>query len=245
MFVSDQAAWWYGQGDHILELVHDRYTDPRLLEVQGRLGGVELVEDFVGHQMGADMGTCGSRKLPSSRGRSSRWRSNDGLASNGWIDGNQAMAAINGGTAEALIDDYELDVQRQSARSARSRSWRWRPDGGDPRAGVLGRLGPGPEHDADGAATRRRRFRYAEDYDDHQVHIHVLQSWMKTREFELQGELCKQAARNHLEQHKALQMQTAMAQMGEMQASLSSEGRMPHSGRRASPAPATRTRSRG
>lgn len=110
-FIGDLADWHSRLMRDCLSLVQQHYTEPRLLKFRGRLGW-ETIEDF----KGADLhGQTDVRVLPGSLEAYTREAIEAkvmAFAQNGWISPEAAMSAINGGTAEGLIDSYEKDVAR-------------------------------------------------------------------------------------------------------------------------------------
>ena len=203
IFLTSLKGFYENQGEHVLEIVQARYTEPRLIPVQGRTG-VELIEDFLGAQLGELGSVRVKRRSLEARSRAEtearvRW-----LMELGLVEPHQAMAAINGGTAEDLLDDYELDVARQH-REIRDLMLLggWQPSMRARRFYELRAVGLAPEG-ADPLQAEMPALPMAEEYDNHAVHIDVLRQWMKTREFEMQPPLIQQAAREHLAQHQLL-----------------------------------------
>lgn len=110
-FLGDTAEWHSRMMRHCLLLVARHYTEPRLLQIRGRFGPYPI-SDFKGAQL---MGQVSVTVLPGSLEVKSRQQIRDEIlayADRGWITPQVAMAAIQGGTAEKLIQGYELDVAR-------------------------------------------------------------------------------------------------------------------------------------
>lgn len=111
LFISQVAEWWSDLARHCLYLTQRHYSegDDRLVKLQGRFGP-ELVTGF----KGADLrGQADVRVRPGSLEPRSRQQIEQKIlafADRGWVSPQAAMAAINGGTAEALVEDYEKDV---------------------------------------------------------------------------------------------------------------------------------------
>lgn len=110
-FIANLAEFHSRLMRHCLVLVQMHYTEPRLLEINGRFGP-EVIDGFRGAQL-MDQVNC--RVYP----RSLEPRTKEGVtqqvmmfAQLGWITPHAAMAAINGGTAEKLVESYELDIGR-------------------------------------------------------------------------------------------------------------------------------------
>lgn len=110
-FLGDLAEWHSRLMRHCLLLVARHYTEPRLLEIRGRFGPY-TIRDFTGAQL---MGQVSVTVLPGSlqaRTRQQIVTEIMGYADRGWISPQVAMAAIQAGNAEKLIEGYELDVAR-------------------------------------------------------------------------------------------------------------------------------------
>lgn len=242
LFVTGMARWWASQGYHLAELIAANYTEPRLLEVQGRFG-VDRIPDFTGTKLGKPGRIKVSPASVEPRTRDYMERRLLGYAERGWLEPHQVMAAINGGTAAQLIDSYELDVARQYREIEQLLAIGGsKPDPYFERALDVYTLSGGqidqlPPHLQAAAPT----LPMAEDYDNHVIHIDVLEQWMKTTEFENQPELVKQAARNHRSQHEMLQDEAAAKQMARQyrraeMLGIGNAGRDP--GTKAAPSPA-------
>jgi hypothetical protein len=117
-FYMDLAEFHSQLMRHNLYLVQRYYTEPRLLQIRGRFG-IEPIDDF----KGADLkGQADVTVLPGSIEPRTRKQIEakifayadriDPSTGQPWITPEQAMAAINGGTAEALVESYEEDISR-------------------------------------------------------------------------------------------------------------------------------------
>lgn len=110
-FLGDLADWHARLMRHCLCLVARYYTEPRLLQIKGRFGPYPIA-DFKGANL---MGQVNVTVLPGSLAVRTRQQITAEVlsyADRGWITPQVAMAAIQGGTAEKLIEGYELDVAR-------------------------------------------------------------------------------------------------------------------------------------
>lgn len=189
--VKHLARFYSNLMRHILQLVQVHYTEPRLLKISGRFGR-EFIPDF----QGADMREqCDVVVLPGSiepRTKAAVEQRVMTFAQMGWITGEQAMAAINGGTAEKLLDGFELQIRKQEREIQ--------------RAVMLGRtLGP----DATPLDFERADVPEVAKFDNHPVHRDVLQQYMATEDFEMQPEPVKEILALHEAAHEAAQMQAA------------------------------------
>lgn len=96
---------------HCLYLVQRHYTEPRVLKVRGERG-IWPLQDFLGAEL---IGEVDVRVMPGSLEAMSGQAIEAkivGFAERGWISPHAAMAAINAGTAENLVDSYERDIAR-------------------------------------------------------------------------------------------------------------------------------------
>jgi hypothetical protein len=110
-FLGDLAEWWSRLMRHCLLLVARYYTEPRTLEIRGRMGW-ESIKDFKGAHL---MGQTNVRVWPSSLDYLSKnqiMAKTQYYASMGWITGEQAIASIEGGMAEKLTEGYDQDVAK-------------------------------------------------------------------------------------------------------------------------------------
>lgn len=113
-FIANLADFHSRLMRHCLYLVARYYTDERLLKVRGRFGP-ERIEDFRGSQL---RGQVDVRVYPASiepRTKEATDQKIMNYAQLGWISPEQAMSAINSGTADKLIESYELDYARANA----------------------------------------------------------------------------------------------------------------------------------
>lgn len=112
-FLGDLAEWHSRLMRHCLLLCARHYSEPRLLAIRGRFGP-ERIQDFLGSRL---LGQVDVRVYADSLTSKSRAQIQQELA---WIQANwpgylspeTAIAALHGGTAEKLIESYELDLAR-------------------------------------------------------------------------------------------------------------------------------------
>jgi hypothetical protein len=112
-FLGDLAALHTGVMRHCLTLVARHYTEPRLLDLRGRLGW-ESIPNFRGAKL---MGQTNVRISPGSleyRSRAQVQAIVQYYASMQWITGQQAMSAIERGQLDYLTQSFDLDVRRIS-----------------------------------------------------------------------------------------------------------------------------------
>lgn len=96
---------------HCLYLVQRHYTEPRLLKIRGP-GGIEPIADFLGAQLLGEVDVRVSAGSIEPRTRESIEAKILAFADRGWVSPHEAMAAINNGTAEGLVQSYEKDIAR-------------------------------------------------------------------------------------------------------------------------------------
>lgn len=176
-------------GMHLLWNVQQYFTEPRLLAIQGR-HGLEYIPDFKGADLKNQISVTVNPGSISPRTRGDIEQKVMGYADRGWITPQQAMAAIDGGYSEDLLEDYELDVSRADRENQQM-------------------LAMGTELLPGGDVP------IAQDYDNHPVHLHRHTTWMKTREFEEAGPMTQEAARLHVQQHKMLEAQQQAQQQAQ------------------------------
>ena len=110
-FIGDLAEWWSRIMRKALLLVARYYTEPRTLELRGRLGW-ESIADFKGAQL---LGMANVRVWPGSLDYLTKNQIMSRVqyyASMGWVTGERAMSAVEGGMAERLTEGYDQDVAK-------------------------------------------------------------------------------------------------------------------------------------
>jgi hypothetical protein len=110
-FIENLAQFHSRLMRHCLYLVQRHYSEPRLLKVRGERG-IQPIADFMGSEL---LGEVDVRVAPGSLEALTREAIEAKImafAERGWISPHAAMAAINSGTAENLVDSYERDVAR-------------------------------------------------------------------------------------------------------------------------------------
>jgi hypothetical protein len=201
LVVRSQARFWGNLGYHLLYLMQQNYDDPRFMPLQGRFG-VSLLEGFRGQELTGIRSVRVSAASIEPRTRASVEAKIAMYAQNKWIEPHQAMAAMQGGTAEKLIDDFELDIARQSREIEQIIRVGEQPAPEMPEVDPEYALAMLQEH----IVTTIPQVEV--DVDNHRVHVDVLKQYMKTRDYELLDDVVKGALRMHLIQHQqALQIQ--------------------------------------
>lgn len=197
-FIVALAEWHSRIMRDCLTLVQRYYTEPRIMKFRGRAGW-ESIEDFQGTDL---RGQTDVRVLPGSiepRTRASIEQKVMNYAQLGWISPQAAMSAIDGGTAEKLVESYELDVARAHQIIKKIKQG----------ADVLFMTPPHP----DGTPGWMPR-----PFDNIDVHKSVFEDWMKTSDWDNLPDPMKESANlyylalNDLEAAKAARDQMLASQ---------------------------------
>jgi hypothetical protein len=217
-FLGDLAEWHSRLMRHCLLLVARYYTEPRALEVRGRMGW-ESYQDFRGAHL---LGQANVRVSP---GSLEYWSKAQVLskvqyyASMGWVSGQQAMAAIEGGQAEKITESHDLDVAKvnriiQKIRNGTIMDMPTRSEMIEIPDPVTGQPMPTP-HEVPAWMP--------DDYDDVDVWQEQLANWLKTDDFENSPPHAQEVGKlmwQGLKQLKAQQANEAAAQQQQMAQSL-------------------------
>ena len=173
--------------NHCLVLVQHHYKEKRLLKVRGAYGP-ENIDDFRGADLAGQTDVMVSPTSLKPRTQAAtearvRW-----FAEMGWITPQAAMAAVNGGSAEKLVQSYEADISCAHRAIQKLKAGpevflnmppRFDPDKIDPMTGQRGAEVPG--------------F-MPRDFDNEGIHTQVLTDWMKTTDYELSPQPVQHAA---------------------------------------------------
>jgi hypothetical protein len=112
MLLGNLAGFYADLGKHLLYLVAKHYTEERLLIVNGRFG-VDTIKDFVGSTLDGNIAAIRVTEASiEPRTRAAQEAKIMLFADKGWITPERAMSALQGGLADAVIDDFELDIAR-------------------------------------------------------------------------------------------------------------------------------------
>lgn len=110
-FIENLAQFHSRMMRHCLYLVQSHYTEPRLLKVRGERG-IQPIANFYGSELLGEMDVRVSPGSLEALTRQAVEAKIMAFAERGWISPHAAMAAINSGTAENLVDSYERDIAR-------------------------------------------------------------------------------------------------------------------------------------
>lgn len=209
-FIADMAEWWAGLMRHCLMLVARHYTEPRLLGIKGRFGP-ERIEDFRGAQLNGQVDVTVLPGSIESRSRQQvmselQWIA---LTFPGYLSPQAAIAALHGGTAEKLIESYELDVARANRIIQKIR------DGSVME--MPGRLDHVSSTDpVTGQATTQAlevpSWMPEQDVDNLDIWKQLFGDWAKTEDYERLPPQLQEVVKNIMGGIKQLQLQEAQHQ---------------------------------
>lgn len=208
MFLKQLARFWANLGEHILELVQERYTERRLIEAEGMFG-VDRIPDFLGRDL---QGIGRLRVSPASitpRTREQQEMLITMYADRGWVEPHQAMKALDAGNIEILINELELDEAYQQREIRTMMTLEARLEGDTESYG--GKLAGMQDSGRLEAEDEDWLFPMPTEIDNHLVHMDTLRLWMKTRDFQRQHPMVKEWARDHYKAHQMLVMQEQQA----------------------------------
>ena len=218
-FMGDVAEWHSRVMRHCLMLVANYYTEPRLLQIRGRTG-FEPIADFKGADLFDQVDVV---VLPGSLAYRTRDQIKQDVfayADRGWISPEQAMAAIDGGTAENLIRSYELDVARANRIIQKIR------DGSvfdmaprtrtDPTTGM-------PMTDENGIPLEIPGYMPTE-WDNLKVWRSVFGDWLKTEEYDRLDDGMQEVGKQIWEGVGQLEAEEQMRQMEAQNAMAAAQG---------------------
>jgi hypothetical protein len=179
---------------HCLYLAQKHYSEPRLLKIKGRFGP-ETISDFKGSDLKSQVDVT---VLPGSlepKTKEALEQKVMNYATLGWISPEAAMAAINGGTAEKLIESYELDVARANL--------------------VIQKLKAGPDvffaipPRFDSRVGREVEGWFPRPFDNIGVHMAIFSDWMKTEDYDMAAPEIQEAAALYYETCEQLKAEEA------------------------------------
>jgi hypothetical protein len=217
-FIVKLADWHSAVMRDCLTLVQRYYTEPRVIQFRGRTGW-ESIRDFMGINLRnqTDVRVAPGSLEPRTRQAIEQRVMN--YAQLGWVSPEAAMAAIDGGTAEKLIESYELDIARANLIISKLRSGEFlneppRPifpgeEAMDPQTGEMLMEVPG--------------WMPREGVDNVAVHKAVFSDWFKTDDWDTLAPEYKEASllyfsalieieTRQAERAKQLQAEEAMSQ---------------------------------
>jgi len=214
-FLGDLAEWHSRLGRHCLLLVSRYYTEPRQMQIRGRFGPYSL-KDFEGSQL---LGQVQVRVLPSSlkqRTQAELQERLNWIVTNfpGWLSPEVALGALDGGTAQSLIEGFELDIAKVNRILARIR------DGSVMDMGSRIDQVPNPDQAAVAAGAAPPTvpqpapdWMPMKDVDNLVVWKKLIGDWMKTEDFEALDPGFQEVAKNLLAGVVFLQQQEAQEQV--------------------------------
>lgn len=96
-----------------LLLVQKHYTENRIIAIQGSFA-IEYLDDFKGADLRDQVDVRVDPESLEPQTRDAVERRVMGYAQMGWVTPEDAMAAINAGVADQLIEDYQLQIKKQN-----------------------------------------------------------------------------------------------------------------------------------
>lgn len=139
-------------------------------------------------------------------------------ADRGWIDPRVAMSAVEAGTAENILDQFDLDIQWQQREDRRMASLaetdldslqqaldaeaqiKANYEQAKQLAEEIGQKPPPPP-------PPEGPWPHAREFDNHQVHMDTMNLYRKTEEYDLLPDPVKGAFQSHYEEHEAFKAQ--------------------------------------
>ena len=212
-FLGDLAEWHSRLMRHCLLLVARYYTEPRLIEVRGRMGW-ESIPDFRGAHL---LGQTNVRVFPGSLEYLSRAQIMAKVqfyAMMGWANKEQSMMAIENGQVEYLTEGHNLDVAKVNRiiRKIRDGTIMDMPtrvemvDVPDPATGMIQKV----PHEVPAWMPS--------DFDDVPVWQENLANWMKSEDYENSPPESQEVARLMWQGLQDLQRQQAERAAQQLQA---------------------------
>jgi hypothetical protein len=208
-------------GLEILLLLRAHATEARLMHFTGKSGHDGAMQ-FRGDSQVPK--TLQVRVSPGSIERRSREKVEAmvlAYADRGWIDPRIAMSAIESGTADNILDQFDLDVQWQQREDRRMAGIKDGPE-----------LAQALQADADIKAKYEEArlnaeqlmamgqpvppvpppppsgpWPHAREFDNHKIHMDTMNLYRKTEEFDLLPENVKEVFQRHYEEHESFQAQ--------------------------------------
>jgi len=219
-FLGDLAELHSRLMRHCLLLVARYYTEPRTLEIRGRMGW-EAIPDFKGANL---LHQTNVRVFPGSLEYLSRAQITAKVqfyATMGWISPQQAMTAIEGGQAEKLTEGYDLDVAKinRIINKIRDGTIMEMPT----RIEMVDSM-PDPVTGQTQKIPTEVPAWMPSEYDAVPVWIETLGNWMKTEDFENNPKEVQEVARLMWQGLQQLKDDQANREAARMQAQASSLG---------------------
>lgn len=226
-FLGDLAEWHSRVMRHCLLLVSRHYTEPRLIEIRGRMGW-ESIKDFRGSQL---LGQTNVRVFLGSLEYVSRQQITARVqyyASMGWVTKEQAMKAIERGQIDVLtqeLDEDEARVQRiiQRIRDGTANDMPTRPQKVQALDPATGRPAVNPLTGQPEMIDQEVPMWMPDEYDNVPVWQQNLSLWLKSDDFErqhpeiqLMGKAMWQGLKQLEDQHAQEQAQQQMAMASSM-----------------------------
>lgn len=212
-FLIGKADWWSRLMRHCLLLVSCHYTEPRLLKFRGR-DGWETISDFEGIQLMDEIDVrVNASSLPTLT-RAQVREMLDWITQRfpGWLNPQDALAALESGNLDRLMASYWLDVARSNTVVMKIR------DGSVmsmPPRGTVNPITKQPIVDPETGEEMPYPGYMPDEQDNLDVWERVFSDWMKTDDYAMQPPEGQEVARQVWDAIEALK--TAKAQRAAMQ----------------------------
>lgn len=200
-WVKRLAEWDSRLMRHALYLVQQHFSEKRIIQIRGQFGPEDPVS-FMGADLSGESQITVSPSSLVPRTRESIRQEVMNYAQLGWVTPEKAIFAIEHGSADTLIDGYELDLMK-SYRQIRMLKG---INPNDPAQSMPGAGVPIADPECDNPA----------------VHLTVLKNWMKTQEYEFLAPPVQEAAKLLIQQYLQME-QDAQAQAMQAQAAQASQ----------------------
>lgn len=225
-------------GLEILLLLRNFATDSRLMHFTGKSGHDGVMMFRGDSQVPKRLQV---RVSPGSLERRSREKVEAmvlAYADRGWIDPRVAMSAIEAGTADNILDQFDLDVQWQQREDRDMAAMKDGPElaaaldmdaqiranyeearlGAEQLAAAGAPVPPPPMPPPTGP------WRHAREFDNHRIHMDTMNLYRKTEEFDLLPENVKEVFQRHYEEHETFQAQADQRAFEAQQAQAMEQG---------------------
>lgn len=218
-------------GLRLLLLMRDNYSEKRFIRYTGK-AGVQGAEWFKGSQVPKRLNVRVSPGSLEHRTRQQAEAMVMSYADRGWVDPRAAMYAVDAGTTEHLLDDFELDIEWQQRENMRMAALPDSPDlvgalqeDAEIRANYenaklqaqqlisMGQNVPQPDPPPPAGP-----WPHAREFDNHKIHMETLNRFRKTEEYDLLSDTVKEVFERHYEEHEAFDAQAEARQFAAQQA---------------------------
>lgn len=226
-----------GLGTRLLLLMRKNYSEKRLMRFTGK-AGQEGTMYFKSEMVPRRLNVRVSPGSLEFRTRADMEKMVLHYAGLGWIDPRVAMAAIDAGTAENILDDFELDIQWQQRENKRMAALKDTPEleaalqidaairakYQEAKLAAEQMQALEPQAPVPDPPPPSGPWSHAREFDNHKIHIETLNRYRKTEEFDLLSETVKEVFQRHYEEHEDYMAREAARQYEAQQAQAMEQG---------------------